>query len=91
MENVRPCYVAFELLTLHDDYVSAEEVDGLLAYKATADPDTMYLYEALKRGGIHCPFGIHEICPTTNVHRGGDALLRHQTSGWNSKGLLQGF
>jgi len=49
MELIRPTYVAFEALSVKDRVEEYKDADPLLAYKAKADPDTMYLHEALKQ------------------------------------------
>ena len=49
MESIRPTYVSFEALTLADRVDKFQDADPLMAYKATSDPDTLYLHEALKQ------------------------------------------
>jgi len=49
MELVRPTFVAFEALSLADRVDQFQNVDPILAHKATSDPDTMCLNEALRQ------------------------------------------
>ena len=46
LQQINPTFVAFEVLALLDD-ISGEQ-NPLAAYAASADPDILYLHEALK-------------------------------------------
>ena len=47
LEEVEPSYVAFEVLADREAYAETNH-HPLLAFAASADPDTMYLHEAMK-------------------------------------------